>query len=235
MSTYINPYTDFGFKKLFGEEASKDLLIDFLNAILPAHHQIAELSFQNAENLPDTSNERKALFALHCQSANGEQFIVEIQKADMKHFKDRLIYYISFPIRDQAQREDRGFKPKDIYFISILDFFYETDKDNATFYRCIGLKDQYNNVFYNNLQMYCLQMPAFKKSDRELESHFDKWAFFLKNLESFDSIPQILKEPIFEQAFDTAMLANLDREQMQEYERSRLSYIGIREAIKTAE
>ncbi|MCS6832492.1 MAG: PD-(D/E)XK nuclease family transposase [Flammeovirgaceae bacterium] len=81
MPKYINPYTDFGFKKLFGEEANKDLLIDFLNQILPPHHQIAELHFKNPENLPDSSLERKAIFDIHCIATSGERFIVEMQKA----------------------------------------------------------------------------------------------------------------------------------------------------------
>ena len=61
MAKYINPYTDFGFKKLFGEEANKDLLLDFLNELLPNHHQIQELSFKNVEQQPDLKNERKAI------------------------------------------------------------------------------------------------------------------------------------------------------------------------------
>ncbi len=81
MSVYINPYTDFGFKKLFGEEANKALLIDFLNQLLPIHHQIQEIAFQNIEALPDTSEERKAFFDIHCQAKSGERFILEMQKA----------------------------------------------------------------------------------------------------------------------------------------------------------
>lgn len=235
MSVYINPYTDFGFKKLFGEEANKALLIDFLNSILPAHHQIAYLSFQNVENLPDTEKERKAFFDIHCKSITGERFIVEMQKAPIRFFKERSLYYVTFPIRDQAQRGEWNFELSAIYFIAILDFFYEENEGNAKFYRCIELKDQDHEVFYNKLQLHYLQMPAFKKKAEELESHFDKWAFFLKHLETFDNIPQILNEPIFEYAFDTAMLANLDREQLNQYEFSRLSYIGMREVIKSAE
>ncbi len=72
ISKYFNPYTDFGFKKLFGEEASKDLLIDFLNQLLPPQHQIAQLSFKNPENFADTSKERKAIFDVYCESQTGE-------------------------------------------------------------------------------------------------------------------------------------------------------------------
>jgi predicted transposase/invertase (TIGR01784 family) len=85
MAKYINPYTDFGFKKLFGEEGNKDLLIDFLNQLLPLHQQIAELNFRNPEHLADLSVERKAIFDIHCKAVSGERFIVEIQKAKLKY------------------------------------------------------------------------------------------------------------------------------------------------------
>jgi predicted transposase/invertase (TIGR01784 family) len=124
MPKYINPYTDFGFKKLFGEEANKDLLIDFLNELLPPHHQIAYLTFQNVELLPDTEEERKAFFDIHCMASNGERFIVEMQKAKVKHFKDRALFYTTFPIRDQAKQGKWNFKLDPIYFIAVLDFFY---------------------------------------------------------------------------------------------------------------
>ncbi len=78
---YLNRYTDFGFKKLFGEEASKDLLIDFLNQLLPNHHQIAMLRLKNTVQLNNTVQERTAIFDIYCQTDTGSQFIVEMQKA----------------------------------------------------------------------------------------------------------------------------------------------------------
>lgn len=234
MTKYINPYTDFGFKKLFGEEGSKDLLIDFLNSILPAHHQIADLTFQNVESLPDTSEERKAFFDIHCQSVSGERFIVEMQKAKVKYFKDRSLYYITYPIREQAQRGDWNFELTPIYFIAVLDFYYDRDAKSAKFLRNITLKDQDNDPFYNKLQLTYLQMPAFDKEPHELRTQNDKWAYFLKNLENLNDIPQILNEPIFSHAFQTAQVANLDAKQKEEYEKSRLSYIGAREIANTA-
>ena len=234
MSKYINPYTDFGFKKLFGEEGSKALLIDFLNQLLPVRHQISELIFQNVETLPDTSDERKAFFDIHCKAASGERFIVEMQKAKVEYFKDRSMYYITYPIREQAQRGDWNFELSAIYFIGVLDFWYE-DKKTAKFRRDIVLKDQYDKPFYDKLQLTYLQMPAFNKTENELEGHFDKWAYFLKNLENFEDIPAILNEPIFTQAFQTAKVANFSTQERSEYEKSRLSYIGIKQVTSTAE
>jgi hypothetical protein len=120
ISKYFNPYTDFGFKKLFGEEGSKDLLIDFLNQLLPTQHQIAKLSFKNPENLSTTLEERKAIFDIYCESASGERFIVEMQKAKMHFFKDRSLFYSTFPIREQGQKGVWDFRLLPVYFIAIL-------------------------------------------------------------------------------------------------------------------
>ena len=234
MSVYINPYTDFGFKKLFGEEANKSLLIDFLNQLLPAHHQIAELNFHNTESLPDTGEERKAFFDLYCKSHTGERFIVEMQKAKVKFFKDRALFYTTFPIREQAEKGDWTFELSPIYFVAILDFFYDEAEEKARFRRDISLKDQDCEEFFDKLHFKFLQMPAFTKQAHELVTHFDKWAYFLKNLESFEDIPLILKEPIFEKAFQTAKVANFTFHQREAYEKSRLDYIGAREMIATA-
>lgn len=234
MAKYINPYTYFGFKKLFGEEGNKNLLIDFLNQLLPTHHQIKDLTFQNVEQVPDTSEERKAFFDIHCKSTTGERFIVEMQKAKVDFFKDRSLYYLSYPIREQAKQNEWSFELSAVYFIAVLDFWYE-DKKTAEFYRFVNLKDQKDVVFYNKLGLIYLQMPAFQKTANELTTKFDKWAYFLKNLEQLDEIPQILNEEVFQQAFTTAELAKMTKLQREDYEKSRLSYIGFKQATETAQ
>ncbi len=235
MAKYINPYTDFGFKKLFGEEANKDLLIDFLNQLLPAHHQIADLFFKNVEQLPDLPTERKAIFDIHCKAFSGEHFVVEMQKAKINFFKDRSLFYLTFPIREQAKRGEWDFRLTPIYMIAILDFEYDEDEERRKFLRHVQLKDQDCDVFYDKLHFKFIQMPMFTKEEQELETHFDKWIYFLKKLETFDDIPEILKEPIFEKAFKTAEVANMSSEQRDEYEQSRLSYLEVKEAVNTAE
>jgi predicted transposase/invertase (TIGR01784 family) len=232
---FLNPYTDFGFKKLFGEEGSKDLLIDFLNELLPPHHKIGSLDFKNVEALPGLAEERKAFFDIHCKSESGESFIVEMQKAKVKHFKDRALFYTTLPIREQANRGgDWNFQLEPIYFIAILDFWYDESQERAKFRRDISLKDQDCEVFFDKLHFKFLQMPAFNKTEAELSTHFDKWCYFLKHLESFNDIPQILREPIFERAFQTARVANFSPMQRDAYEQSIMDYIGVREVAVTA-
>ena len=231
---YINPYTDFGFKKLFGEERNKDLLIDFLNQLLPTHHQIAELSFRNPENLPDGLDDRKAVFNIHCIAASGERFVVEMQKAKVKFFKDRSLFYVTFPIRDQAEKGNWSFKLAPIYFVAILDFEYDEEEERRKFRRDIALKDQDGDLFYEKLHFKFLQMPLFTKQEHELETRFDKWCYFLKNLQSFDNIPAILNEPIFQKAFKTSELANMTAEQRDRYEQSLINYWDMNPIIDTA-
>ncbi len=234
MPRYLNPYTDFGFKKLFGEEASRDLLTDFLNQLLPSQHQIASLTLTNAEQLPDQPMERRAIFDLHCISHSGERFIVEMQKARLRYFKDRALFYTTFPIREQAQRGEWDFRLTPIYFIAILDFEYDEQEEARRFRRDVALRDQYGDLFFDKLHFRFLQMPLFNKTEDELESRFDKWCYFLKHLEDMDQIPAILKEPIFEKAFRIAELASLTPQQHRAYEQNLLDYWGSKAALDTA-
>ena len=219
VAQYINPYTDFGFKKLFGEEANKDLLVDFLNSILPEKHQIAELEFQNTENLPDLPTQRKAFFDISCKNKAGEQFIVEMQKESQHYFRDRAVFYTTFPIRNQASKGSGwDFDLKSVYFVAILNFTYDELEDRQKFFREVSLKDQDGDEFYNKLY-YFFQMPRFTKTESELVTQQDKWFYFLKNLVSFEQIPEILREPVFEKAFQTATESNLSSDERKVYER----------------
>lgn len=234
ISKYFNPYTDFGFKKLFGEEASKDLLIDFLNQLLPEHHQIKDLTFKNPENIAPTMEERKAIFDIYCESKTGEKFIVEMQKAKMRFFKDRSLFYSTFPIREQSKKGVWNFRLLPVYFIAILDFQYDEKEEEQKFRRDVCLKDQDGDVFFDKLYFKFLQMPLFNKTENELETHFDKWLYFLKHLENFDHIPTILNEPIFQKGFEIAEVSHLSSEQYDAYLKSILEYNEAKAALDTA-
>jgi len=118
---YINPFTDYGFKRLFGEEPNKGLLLDFLNELLKEEQgKITELTYLKSENLGATELHRKAIFDLYCTNERGEKFIVELQKTKQKFFKDRTVYYSTFPIRDQAiMGSEWDFELKKVYTIAI--------------------------------------------------------------------------------------------------------------------
>jgi predicted transposase/invertase (TIGR01784 family) len=235
MPRYINPYTDFGFKKLFGEEANKDLLIDFLNALLPEKHQIKTLKFRNVEQRGDITIHRKAVFDIFCEAQNGEQFIVEMQHAPQDWFKDRALFLSTFPIREQAvPGENWNFELKTVYLVAVLGFEYDKNEERRKLRRDVTLKDQDGDEFYDKLQFIFLQLPLFKKTESELVTREDKWHYFLKNLVRFEDIPSIFREPVFEQAFATAEVARMSKDELFEYEMSLMAYRDNRNVLDTA-
>ena len=128
---YIDLLTDFGFKKIFGEEANKELLIDFLNSLLEEEKgKITQITYLKTEKLGMSQLDRKAIYDIYCESETGEKFIVELQKAEQAFFKERSIYYATFPIQEQAVKGDWNFKFNAIYTIAIMDFTIEKESTN---------------------------------------------------------------------------------------------------------
>jgi len=233
---YINLFTDFGFKRLFGEESSKEQLIAFLNALLPEKHQIKELSYTNNEKLGATQVDRKAIFDLHCKSHTGERFIVELQKAKQNFFKERSIYYATFPIQEQAEKGDWDFKLDAVYTIGILDFEFDEDKHagNKDVVHYVQLKNQHNKVFYDNCTFIYLTLPNFNKTEEELETDQDKWFFLFKNLHKLQAIPTRLQEAVFANIFEKAQIATFNPIERQAYESSLKYYRDMKNSIDTA-
>jgi predicted transposase/invertase (TIGR01784 family) len=234
---YINPFTDFGFKKLFGEEPNKDLLLDFLNELLKEQEgEIKELTYLKNEQLGTGDADRKAIFDLYCENARGEKFIVELQKSKQNFFKDRALYYSTFPIREQAKQADWNFELKAVYTIAILDFVFDEDKNDKRKYRYdVQLADiETCKVFYDKLTFIYLEMPKFNKSIDELENRFDKWLYVLKNLNRLDRIPDKLRERIFERLFEVAEIAKFTRDELVSYEDSLKYYRDLKNSLDTA-
>jgi len=235
---YINPFTDYGFKRLFREDPNKDLLLDFLNELVEKEQgKITELTYLKNENLATTELNRKAVFDLYCTNEKGEKFIVEIQKTKQKFFKDRTVYYSTFPIREQAViGSDWNFELKKVYTIAILDFVFDEDKNQMDKFRYdVKLSDiETKQVFYDKLTFIYLEMPKFNKKAEELETRFEKWLFILKNLHKLDRIPAELKENIFLKLFETAEISKFSQQEYQDYEDSLKYYRDIKNSLDTA-
>ena len=234
---YINPFTDFGFKKLFGEEPNKEILADFLNELLKKEEgKIVNLTYLKNEHLGSRENDRKAIFDLYCENEKGEKFIVELQKSKQNFFKDRTLYYSTFPIVDQAKRANWNYELKSVYTIAILDFVFKEDKNDLNKYRYdIKLTDiDTCKVFYDKLTFIYLEMPKFNKSIDELKTRFDKWLYVLKNLNRLTSVPEKLQERIFNRLFEVAELAKFSKEELLSYEDSLKYYRDLNNSIDTA-
>ena len=231
---YINPLTDFGFKKLFGSEPNKILLIDFLNQVLPDNRKIKDLTYSSNEKLGETAVDRKAIFDLNCIAENGERFIVEMQKAKQNYFKDRSIFYSSFPIQEQAEKGDWNFKLSTVYSVGILDFTFDDHKNSDELLHLIELKDQNCQVFYDKLKFIYIELPKFTKKESELKTQFDKWLYVFTHLAKMNDRPKKLQDKVFAKLFEAAEIAKFSHEERKAYQDSLKHYRDIKNIVDTS-
>jgi predicted transposase/invertase (TIGR01784 family) len=220
MEKYINLFTDFGFKKLFGEEQNKDLLLDFLNTLLPDKQNIIDLKYLNSEILGKSILDRRAIFDLYCENDKGEKFIVELQRAEQIYFKERSIYYATCAIEEQAKRGKWDYNWQSVYTIAIMDFAFG-GMNHSNVKSDVILYDQENQlVFSDKLRFIYLEMSKFDKTIDELETNYDKWLYVLKNISYLDAVPAKLQKMILEKVFQIAEIAKYNPKERKQYEES---------------
>ena len=235
---YINPHTDFGFKRLFGSEFNKELLISFLNALFRGEQNVKDVTYLNSEQLGDRIDARRAVFDVFCENDKGEKFIVEMQNVYEEFFKDRTIYYSTFPIREQTQRGgDWDFHLNSVYTIGLLNFNFAEGLQNAKrwHHEVKLMETDTKEVFYDKLTYVYVEIPKFDKTENELETMYDKWMFVLKNLSSLMKRPASLQERVFTRLFEQAEISKFNPQELKSYEDSVNAYRDIVNAIKTAE
>ncbi len=255
---YINPFINFGFKKLFGQENSKELLIDFLNALLlEKEDKIMAINYLKNDNLGRTESDRKAIFDIHCKTINGKFSIVEMQNAKQEFFKDRTIYYATFPIQNQAIKDSKKnnivwtYELKSIYSIAIMNFKFDDSnpihkvkhhkvKHHKVKHHKVKhhtmLKDiEDNTIFYDKLQFIYLEMPNFNKKVQNLTTRYEKWLYVLKNIPKLQSIPPTLQDEIFMKVFTKSQISSYTNEELNEYESSLKNLIDFNNSVATAE
>ena len=230
---YINPLTDFGFKKLFGTEPNKDLLIDFLNQILP-DRKIKDLSYSSGEKQGLTELDRKAIFDLYCIGNEGERFIVEMQKAKQNYFKDRSVFYASFPIQEQGKKNKWDYRLDPVYSVGILDFIFDDHKNEKDLLHIVELKNQRCEVFYDKLKFVYIELPKFTKKESEIETRFDKWMYVFTHLSQLQNRPKKLQERVFAKLFEAAEIAKFSPKEREAYEESLKYYRDIKNVVDTS-
>lgn len=234
---YISLLTDFGFKRVFGTVPNKDLLIDFLNSLFDGEQVVKDVTFLNSEHVGDVRSERMAIFDVYCENEQGEKFIVEMQNAYQTFFKDRSLYYATFPIREQAEKGDVwNYQLKHVYVVALLNYemsdpAFSTESINHD----IGLLDkQTHRVFNDKLTFKYVEISKFNKSLEELETNYDKWLYVLRNLSRLDSQPDYLRNEIFNRLFSEAEIAQFSKVELREYEDSLKAYRDIKNSLDTA-
>ena len=220
---YINLMVEWSFKRVFGTEVNKDILIEFLKVVFP-QFAITDITYIPTEQLGIMEDDRKAIFDVLCKTEDDKTFLVEMQRGAQKHFFERALYYTSFPIMKQGKKaiakEEEGAGPWDfsldgVFFLGILDFEYE--QDEMTEHRYQLLETKTFKQMTDKLEFVFVEVAKFNKSEDELETDLDKWLYLLKNMSTLLERPAALRDRVFGRLFDVAEYARLDDEERKNY------------------
>lgn len=217
MGRFINPFTDFGFKRIFGQEVNKDLLIDFLNQLLVGELEIQDLQFLNTEQIGDSPDSRTAVFDIYCKGSDGSRFIVEMQNATQEHFKERALYYTARSIVNQG-RKGKGwsFELCPVYGVFLMNF---KTKGGEKFRTDVILADrETGRPFNNKLRQIFLEFGYFTKEVDECETDYDRWFYLLKHMETLDRMPFKAQKAVFSKLLEVADVASLSQEERDRYD-----------------
>ncbi len=219
---YIDPLVDFAFKKIFGSELNRDLLIDFLNEVFRGRKMITDLTYGKTDYPGDSKKEGGAIFDLMCTGDKGEQFIIEIQRSSQQFFKERALFYTSRLISGQAPRGNRNkwaYNLKEVYLVALLDGFTLDGKEDGSYLHDIALCDRGSGkIFYEKLGYTYIELYNFTKKEDALETGLDKWLYVLKHLSTMKKLPTYLRKPIFKKLFSIAEYTNMTKEETMKYD-----------------
>lgn len=220
---YLNPMTDYGFKKVFGE---KDIMIAFLTDLLNPVSPIEDIIFLDKEMEADGEDMRNVIYDLRCKTQDGGEFIVEMQNRAQKNFSNRILYYLSRSISEQGERGDSwNFTLCPVYGIFFLNFHLGELEPKAI--RTIRLRvDETGEIFSEQLTAYTLELLDYK--DKPLDyakSPIEYWMYNLINMETMTTaLPFQAQQPIFGKMGGISELSHLTQEERRRYIRSRDKY-----------
>ena len=221
MGKFINPFTDVGFKRIFGQEVSKDLLISFLNTLLEGERCITDLNFLDKEQLSETDIDRSLIYDIYCTTDTGEHIIVEMQNRAQAYFKERALLYLSKSVVGQSKRGKQGNKydVSAVYGVFFMNFREKQFRE--AFRTDVGLLDmKTKELFSDKLRMIFLQLPLFTKEPEECENYFERWIYVLKNMEVLDRMPWAAQYAAFQRLAEICETAKLTEKERERYEES---------------
>jgi predicted transposase/invertase (TIGR01784 family) len=211
MGKFINPFTDWGFKKIFGQEINKDCLITFLNSLFCGEHVITDLTFLDKEQLPEVKEMRGIIYDVYCMTEKGEHILVEMQNRDQANFIDRTIFYMAKALSGQGQRGNWDYRLDAVYGVFFMNFS-SPELNNKKLRTDIALIDKDTHAqLTDKVRMVYLQLPYFTKEEHECETLFDCLIYTLKNMEILDRMPFIARNAVFERLAKIADVEHPDK------------------------
>lgn len=245
MAQFINPFTDWGFKHIFGRDISKDLLIDFLNSLFAGKHRICDLTFNNTEQQPETRNERMVVFDIYCTDDQGKKFIVEMQNRSQPYFIDRAIYYAARAIVKQGEKGEWDYKLVPVYTVCFMNFekFFSNGKggicetDNSPNERLFRIdmvlsEENTKQCLTDKVHFTFLQLPAFEKDEQQCQTDFERWIYILNHMETFNRMPFLAQSAVFKKLAEISDISTLSKEEHEKYDESIKNYRDTMAAFK---
>ena len=239
MSKFINPFVDFGFKYIFGREESKIFLIDFLNALLenePGFSPIVDIKYRDKEIIRHTFVERGIIFDIHCETADGRLFTVEMQNSHQVFFQDRLIYYASRTVVEQGKSgKDWYYEYMPVYTVAFMNF--ELPHLKGRFRVDAGICDiATNELISDKLRFILLQLPNFDKRENESQCHtrLDKWIYNIVNMTSMERLTFTHEGNLFQHLEDVVSYASLSETDRRQYDADLKAYRDYYGTLKSA-
>src|SRR5690606_26477321 len=223
---FIDPVSDFGFKRIFSHESNKDLLIAFLNELFRGKKSIVDLRYDKNELVGDTEDLGTVVLDLTCTASGGEKFVVQFHgTVSSLNFKPRVLYYGSKRIADQIiekswmEREDAV---REVYVIVLTDgFTLPGEPASDQYLHEVGFCDrETGHISLPHLQYLFVELVNFEKEESELQSDLDRWLFVLKHMSKLNKIPVYLRKPIFEKLFHIAAYGKLNKKERDMYDSS---------------
>ena len=235
MEKYINPFTDVGFKRIFGQELSKPLLLDFLNSLFGGEKHIVNLTFLDKEQPALYEEDRSLIYDIYCETNEGEKIIVEMQNKSQPYFKNRSIYYISESIARQGERGSSwNYAIDAVYLIAFLNFIPLDFKRQFRTDVVLAEKDTVEQ-FSDKMRMTFLQLPLFDKEAGECENQVERWIFLLKNMETLSRLPWAAQSAVFKKLESIADVGAMSRDERLKYDESLRKYrdtISVFEGVR---
>lgn len=232
---FADPKNDLAFKKIFGDENKKEILMSFLNSVLDFKNEktIVDVSVANPYQVPKIPELKDTILDIKATNQNGDKFIVEMQKKNLGDFDKRSLYYTAKAYIEQLDSSQDYARLKKVYFIGILDF--NIFKNQEYISRHLIINQQTNTQDIKDFEFSFVELKKFDKTLSQLSTTLDKWIYFVKNAASLDLVPNELQDVNeLKEAFTIANQTTWNKRELEIYDDIALKIIDDKNAIDTA-
>jgi predicted transposase/invertase (TIGR01784 family) len=221
---FVSPKTDIAFKKIFGNDQHKEILIEFLNEVLDLAYSIIDITILNPYQAPKLAGLKESTLDIKAKDEKGHEFIVEMQVEKDLGFQKRVVYYSSKAYTQQLDKGQAYHKLKPVIFLGILDFSIFEHESHFSRHLILNLENQSHDL--KDLEFNFIELLKFTKTESELNSISDKWIYFIKNADDFDHIPEHANTAALKHAYQIATQHTWTKEELDVYD-----YQGMRDYI----